>query len=149
MSTRITDSVLYQHLWGTAESRAVLGEEGRLRGWLEVIVALARAQAAFGVIPADAAALIAEHVRADRIDLGYAAEQTRQTSHSTLGLIRALQAAVPEQAREYVYVGATVQDITDTWTSLALRRIGGLVWRDLRRIEEPGDLWLEDRILGG
>src|SRR6266516_1124829 len=51
MSTRITDSVLYQHLWGTAESRAVLGEEGRLRGWLEVIVALARAQAAVGVIP--------------------------------------------------------------------------------------------------
>lgn len=136
MSTRITDSVLYQHLWGTAESRAVLGEEGRLRGWLEVIVALARAQAAFGVIPADAAALIAEHARADRIDLGYAAEQTRQTSHSTLGLIRALQAAVPEQAREYVYVAATVQDITDTWTSLAVRRIGGLVWRDLRRIEE-------------
>jgi adenylosuccinate lyase len=136
MNTRIADSVLYQHLWGTAESRAALGEEGRLRGWLEVIVALAHAQAAAGVIPASAAALIAEHARADRIDLGYAAEQTRQTSHSTLGLIRALQAAVPEQAREYVYTGATVQDITDTWTALALRRIGALVWRDLRRIEE-------------
>jgi adenylosuccinate lyase len=136
MSTRITDSVLYQHLWGTAEARAVLGEEGRLRGWLEVIVALARAQAAAGVIPASAAALIAEHARADRIDLGYAAEQTRQTSHSTLGLIRALEAALPEQAREYVYTGATVQDITDTWTALALRRIGGIAWRDLLHIEE-------------
>ena len=53
-----------------------------------------------------------------------------------LGLIRALQAVLPEQARDYVYAGATVQDITDTWTALALRRIGGLVWRDLRRIEE-------------
>src|SRR5215472_382991 len=136
MSGRITDSVLYQHLWGTAESRAVLGEEGRLRGWLEVIVALARAQAAAGVIPASAAALIAEHARADRIDLGYAAEQTRQTSHSTLGLIRALEAALPEQARGYVYAGATVQDITDTGTALALCRIGGIVWRDLLRIEE-------------
>jgi adenylosuccinate lyase len=136
MTTRITDSALYQHLWGTAESRAVLGEKGRLEGWLEVIVALARAQAAAGVIPASAAALIAEHARADRIDLGYAAEQTRQTSHSTLGLIRALKVALPEHAREYVYAGATVQDITDTWTALALRRIGGIVWRDLRRIEE-------------
>jgi len=136
MTTRITDSALYQHLWGTAESRAALGEEGRLRGWLEAIVALARAQAAAGVIPASAAALIAEHARADRIDLGYAAEQTRQTSHSTLGLIRALEASLPEQAREYVYAGATVQDITDTGTALALRRIGGIVWRDLLRIEE-------------
>jgi adenylosuccinate lyase len=136
MSTRITDSVLYRHLWGTAESRAVLGEEGRLGGWLEVIVALARAQAAAGVIPAGAAELIAEHARTDRIDLDYAAEQTQQTSHSTLGLIRALQAALPEEAREYVYTGATVQDITDTWTALAIRRIGGFVWRDLRQIEE-------------
>jgi adenylosuccinate lyase len=136
MSSRITDSLLYQHLWGTAEARAVLGDEGRLRGWLEVIVALARAQAAAGVIPAGAAGLIADHARADRLDLGYAAEQTRQTSHSMLGLIRALQAVLPAQAREYVYTGATVQDITDTWTALALRRIGAIVWRDLRRIEE-------------
>jgi adenylosuccinate lyase len=127
---------LYQHLWGTAETRAVLGDEGRLRGWLEVIVALARAQAAAGVIPAQAAELIAEHARADRIDLGYAAEQTRRTSHSMLGLIRALQAVLPEDARDYVYTGATVQDITDTWTALAVRRIGAIVWRDLRRIED-------------
>ena len=136
MNTRITDSPLYQHLWGTAEARQVLGEEGRLLGWLEVIAALARAQAAVGVIPASAACQIAEHARPDRLDLGYAAEQTRLTSHSMLGLIRALQEVLPEEAREHVYTGATVQDITDTWTALALRRIGGIVWRDLRRIEE-------------
>ena len=136
MSTRITDSPLYQHLWGTAEARDVLGEEGRLRCWLDVIVALARAQAATGVIPDGAARLIAEHARPGRLDLGYAAEQTRQTSHSMLGLIRALQEVVPEEARQYVYTGATVQDITDTATALTLRRIGGIVWRDLRRIEE-------------
>ena len=99
MSTRITDSPFYQHLWGTAEARDVLGEEGRLRGWLEVIVALARAQAAIGVIPTDAARLIAEHARPDRLDLDYAAEQTRQTSHSMLGLIRALQEVLPEPRR--------------------------------------------------
>ena len=45
MTDRITDSVLYRHLWGTDEARAVLGEEGRLAGWLEVITALARVQA--------------------------------------------------------------------------------------------------------
>jgi adenylosuccinate lyase len=136
MSTRITDSPFYQHLWGTPEARDVLGEEGRLRGWLEVIVALARAQAAAGVVPAEAALLIAEHARPGRLDLEYAAEQTRQSSHSMLGLIRALQAVLPEEARQYVYIGATVQDITDTATSVALRRIGGIAWRDLRRIEE-------------
>jgi adenylosuccinate lyase len=136
ISTRITDSPFYQHLWGTAEARDVLGDDGRLRGWLEVIVALARAQAATGVIPVRAGRLIAEHAQPGGLDLAYAAEQTRQTSHSMLGLIRALQQALPEEAREYVYVGATVQDVTDTWTALALRRIGAIVWRDLRRIED-------------
>jgi adenylosuccinate lyase len=136
MTTRITDSPFYQHLWGTDEARAVLGEDARLRGWLEVIAALARAQAAVGVLPASAAALITEQARAERLDLSYAAAQTRQTSHSMLGLIRALQAVLPDGAREYVYAGATVQDITDTWTALALRRIGAIAWRDLRQIEE-------------
>jgi adenylosuccinate lyase len=135
MSDRIADSLLYRHLWGTDEARAVLGEEGRLQGWLDVIATLARVQAEVGLIPEEAARLIAEHARADLIDLDYAAEQTRLSSHSMLGLIRALQAVLPEQARDYVYAGATVQDITDTGTALALRRIGGLVWRDLRRIE--------------
>jgi adenylosuccinate lyase len=35
-----------------------------------------------------------------------------------------------------VYVAASVQDITDTWTSTAMRAVGGIVWRDLRRLEE-------------
>ena len=61
--TRVTDSALYGHLWGTAEARAILGEEGRLAGWLEVLAALARAQAAAGLIPASAAALITSHAR--------------------------------------------------------------------------------------
>jgi adenylosuccinate lyase len=140
MTDRLADSLLYRHLWGTAEARALLGEEGRLQGWLDVIAALARVQAGAGLIPAAASRQITEYARADRIDLDYAADQTRQTSHSMLGLIRALQAVLPEPAREHVYAGATVQDITDTWTALATRAIGGFVWRDLRRIE--------DRLLG-
>jgi adenylosuccinate lyase len=136
MSTRITDSALYGHLWGTAETRAIFGEQGRLQGWLDVIAALARAQAAEGVIPAAAAEAITTHAHADRIDLDYAARQTRESSHSTLGLIRALQAVLPAEASEFAYTGATVQDITDTWTALAIRQAGSIVWRDLRQIED-------------
>jgi adenylosuccinate lyase len=136
MTTRLSDSALYQHLWGTAEARDVLGEQGRLAGWLSVIAALAEAQASAGLIPASAARAIAACCeRPAVIDLEYAAAQTRSTSHSMLGLIRALQQVVPEEARQYVYVGATVQDITDTATAVALRRIGGIMWRDLRLVE--------------
>jgi adenylosuccinate lyase len=132
----ITESAMYAHLWGTPESRAVFDERARLQRWLDVLAALARAQAAEGVVPADAAEAITAAADVDRLDLGYVAEQTRETGHSTLGLIRGLERVLEPAVHRHVYVGATVQDLTDTWTSLALSDIGGLVWSDLHRLEE-------------
>ena len=60
----------------------------------------------------------------------------RSTGHSTLGLIRALQEVLPEHAREWVYYGATVQDISDTWGSLVSRRIGDLFVRDVTEMRD-------------
>jgi adenylosuccinate lyase len=116
--------------------RAVFDEEARLQSWLDILVALARAQAEVGIIPQSSADAIAACAKVDLLDLDLAASETRQTSHSTLGLIHALQAILPEDARQDVYFGTTVQDITDTWTTLVLRRVGAIVWRDLRTIEE-------------
>jgi adenylosuccinate lyase len=41
---------------------------------------------------------------------------------------------LPPEAREHVYYGATVQDLTDTWTALAMRTVGEVVSRDLDQI---------------
>lgn len=135
MSARIADSRTYAHLWGTDELRAVFDETARLQGWLDVLAALARAQAAEGLIPAEAARAITEGARVDRLDLERVVAGTRETGHSTLGLLQELRRVLPEQARPHVYFGATVQDVTDTWTSLAMRAVGRAVWRDLRRVE--------------
>jgi adenylosuccinate lyase len=136
VGTRLSDSAQYAHLWGTAELAQMFEERARLQTWLDILSALATAQARLGMIPAEAATAIAGHAKAELLDLDYVAEQTRVTSHSTLGLIRGLQRILPESAREYVYVGATVQDVTDTWFSLVVRRVGAIAWRDLRAIED-------------
>ncbi len=135
MSARIADSTMYGHLWGTPALRAVFDERGRLQSWLDILAALARAQAAEGVVPQQAAEHISRQARVELLDVGLVAEQTRLTGHSTLGLIRALERVLPPEVHEHIYVGATVQDVTDTWTSLAVRAVGGQVWRDLRRVE--------------
>ncbi|HEX6936708.1 MAG TPA: adenylosuccinate lyase family protein [Actinomycetes bacterium] len=136
MTARITDSAMYGHLWGTPAVRAVFEERARLQSWLDVLAALARAQAAEGIVPVEAAEQITRQARVELVDLDVVAEQTRLTGHSTLGLIRALEQVLPPEVHRHVYVGATVQDLTDTWTSLALRAVGGEAWRDLRRVEE-------------
>ncbi len=136
MGARLTDSRQYAHLWGTPELTAIFDEPARLQDWLDILAALAAAQARLGIIPVESAELIAKHADATLLDLDYVAEQTRLSAHSTLGLIRALQRVLPEPARAHVYFGATVQDVTDTWFALVMRRVGSLVWRDLRAIEE-------------
>lgn len=135
MVTRLTESLLYRHLWSCPELDAVFEERARLQAWLDVLVALAGAQAEHGIIPEAAAQAISEGARLDALDLSYVAEQTRRTAHSTLGLIRGLMSTLPPAAREYVYYGATVQDLTDTWMALAMRAVGAFTWRELRRIE--------------
>jgi adenylosuccinate lyase len=136
VSARISDSTMYGHLWGTPAVRAIFDERARLQSWLEVLATLARAQAAEGIVPAGAAAAITASARVELLDLELVAEQTRRSGHSTLGLIRALEQVLPAEVHQHIYVGATVQDLTDTWTSLALRATGVEVWRDLRRVED-------------
>lgn len=133
--TRLSDSVQYRHLWATEEMAGIFGERARLGSWLRILAALARAQASLGIIPADAAAAIEANIDPARLDLDAIARETRRTSHSTLGLIHELQRILPASAREYVYYGATVQDLTDTWAVLAMRDVGEVVWRDLREVE--------------
>jgi adenylosuccinate lyase len=131
----VIDSTLYRHLWGTEEARAIFEEPARLRSWLAILVALADAQAELGIVPAEAAQAIRAEAAAERLDLGFVAEETRRTGHSTLGLIRGLQRILPASAAEWVYYGTTVQDLTDTWTALAMRSVGSILWRDLRAVE--------------
>ncbi len=135
MSIHLGDSVVYGHLWSTEEAQSILGEEARFRAWLDILATLAEAQAEVGLVPADAAVCIRDYASTAEIDLDRIAAETRATGHSTLGLIRVLRATLPEPAREWVYYGATVQDLTDTWTATVMRSVGDLLERDLARLE--------------
>jgi adenylosuccinate lyase len=135
MGAHLIDSVLYGHLWGTPELNRLLDDDARIQSWLDILAALAEAQAEVGLVPVQAARTIREHADVKLLDLDRVAEQTRATGHSTLGLIRCLHAVLPESAREWVYYGATVQDLSDTWTSLVMREVTEILDRDLAHAE--------------
>jgi adenylosuccinate lyase len=131
----IIDSVVYEHLWSTPAARARFGERGRMQAWLDILAALATAQADIGLVPRAAAEEIAATADIDAFDLEEIAAGTRASGHSTVGLIRAWQARLSGEAREWVYWGATVQDVTDTWTGLAMRDVLDDTAADLERLE--------------
>ncbi len=136
MPSSISDSIIYGSAWGTAEMRAIFDDVPRTQAWLEIIAALALAQSELGIIPEAAAIEIARHANIEELNLENIRRGYQETSHSTLGLIHELQRVLPTTAGEWVYFGATVQDITDTWTSLALKQVAEITYRDLRALEE-------------
>ncbi len=130
------DSVVYRHLWSTPELRVLFDDEGRTQAWLDILATLAEVQAELGMVPVEAARAIRAHADVALLDLEQVAEGTRATGHSTLGLIRCLRAVLPAHAGEWVYYGATVQDVTDTWFALVMRDVLDVVDRDLRRCRD-------------
>src|SRR5262252_367079 len=138
MPVHFTDSLIYQNSWGTSELRAIFDDVPRTRSWLEILAALAETQAQFGLIPSEAAQSIATTCRTVELDVPFF-EEVREgfeaTNHSTLGLIHALQRRCPGNSGEWLYYGATVQDVTDTWTALVLQRVREIISRELKEIE--------------
>jgi adenylosuccinate lyase len=135
-SAHPADSAIFGHLWSTPEASALFSDEGRTQAWLQILAALAQAQAGAGLVPPAAAETIRAHADVGLIDLGLVAERTRATGHSTMGLIEALRAVLPEHAREWVYYGATVQDLSDTWFALVFRTVGDIAERDVTRMRD-------------
>lgn len=135
MPSLIADSLIYAPAWGTDEMRAIFDDAPRTQAWLEILAALARAQAELGIIPESAASEIANHTHVEELNLDNIRRGYQATSHSTLGLIHEWQRILSPQAGEWIYFGATVQDLTDTWMALALKRVAEIIYRDLRAIE--------------
>jgi adenylosuccinate lyase len=138
MPVHLADSLIYRNSWGTEAVRAIFDDVPRTRAWLEILAVLAEAQAEVGLIPSQAARQVAGTCRALTPDAEFL-EEVRQgfeaTNHSTLGLIKAVQRRCPGDSGEWVYYGATVQDLTDTWTMLALLSVARIAAGELRAIE--------------
>src|ERR1700744_2275531 len=102
--------------------RALYQLENRWQAWLDVEVALARAQAELGIIPHDAAAAIAGAGRLEKMDRARIDEGFARTGHTIVPLVWELSRIVGEPHGGWVHWGATTQNITQTGDLLVLRQ---------------------------
>ena len=97
------------------EMTSVFDEENKLRKWMEVEVALAKAHAQLNHIPKEAPSAIEEGMK--NVRLSRAQEIEGEIHHDLMAMVRALS----EQSGEYggyIHIGATSYDIEDTATAL-------------------------------
>jgi 3-carboxy-cis,cis-muconate cycloisomerase len=122
MSTSL--SPLLAPMLSSGPMRVICDDATALQHMLDFEAALARAEAATGVIPKAAAEPIARACQVSSFDLAALAEAAPRSGNLAIPLVRALTAEVgrsdPEAAR-YVHWGATSQDVIDTAAMLTLR----------------------------
>jgi 3-carboxy-cis,cis-muconate cycloisomerase len=134
--SNISSGDLLGPLFASAKMRAALSDTAMLQRMLDVEAALARAEAAAGVIPGSAAAPIAAACQSRRFDIPALGIAAAQAGNVAIPLVKALTAKVAKRdpnAARYVHWGATSQDIIDTASVLALRDASTLLERDLSR----------------
>jgi 3-carboxy-cis,cis-muconate cycloisomerase len=138
-STTVLDSLLFRDAFGTPVMRDVFSDVASVSRYVEVEVALARAQARCGVIPSEAAEEIARRSDAATLDFDLLRTETDVVGYPILPLVHQLARQCGEAGR-YVHWGATTQDIMDTAVVLQMRE-------GLRVIKE--DIAALRRILAG
>lgn len=135
MTDFLAGSALYGPLFATATMRANWADAARIQRMLDTEAALARAEAAVGVIPSRAAAVISAACRAERYDAVTLGEAATAAGNVVIPLVQALTAEVAKTdalAARYVHWGATSQDIIDTALVLELRAALDLLGVDLQ-----------------
>jgi len=122
---------------------AVFSSRARQQRWLDVEAALALAQADCGLIPAAAAARIAESARIDLMDDDRVARGLATTGHALMPLITELSRVVGPEHGGWVHWGATTQNIMQTGDVVGIRQAHRIITHEvvdvLNTLAELGD----------
>jgi 3-carboxy-cis,cis-muconate cycloisomerase len=136
IETELSLSPLLAPLFTTAEMRALHADDAVIGRMLEFEAALARAEAAVGVIPRSAVAAIKSACNAARFDAAALGKAAALSGNPAIPFVKALTAEVARRNREaarYVHWGATSQDVIDTAAVIAIGESVELLDRDLAR----------------
>jgi 3-carboxy-cis,cis-muconate cycloisomerase len=129
-TTTVIDSLLFRDAFGTAAMRDVFSDHSLIARYVQVEVALARAEAKCDVIPHEAAEAIAAKADASAFDYDLLRRETDNVGYPILPLVHQLSKQCGEAGR-YVHWGATTQDIMDTADVLRVRAGLAIVAQDV------------------
>ncbi|MBC3218008.1 class-II fumarase/aspartase family protein [Serratia fonticola] len=133
MASNVLDSILFRDAFGTPEMRAIFDDRELVRKYVEVEVALAKAEARCGVIPVEAAEEIAASCSADTLDFDLLRHETEIVGYPILPLVHQISKQAGSSGG-YVHWGATTQDIMDTAVVLQIRDAFELIETDINEL---------------
>ncbi|KAL2786243.1 L-Aspartase-like protein [Aspergillus keveii] len=134
MAVSALDSRVFRNLFGTQKVREIFTDDAYVGFLVDVEAALARAEAAVGVIPADAGRAITDAFKRITLDFDLLARETDIVGYPVLPLVKQLVDGTPGEMSKYIHWGATTQDIMDDASVLQMKRGLQLVRRELQTL---------------
>ena len=134
-ATTVLDSILFRDAFGTAAMREVFSDHALISRYIEVEIALAKAEARCGVIPQAAADAIAARTDVAALDFDALRRETDIVGYPILPLVHQIAQQCGEAGR-YVHWGATTQDIMDSALVLQLRAGLAIIDRDIAALRD-------------
>ena len=134
-ATTAIDSLLFRDAFGTPAMRAVFSDHALIQRYIEVEIALAKAEATCGVIPTEAAEQIAARCDFDALDFDLLRRETDNVGYPILPLVHQLVRQCGDAGR-FVHWGATTQDIMDTANVLQVRAGLEIVAADIAELRK-------------
>ena len=128
---------LLDQLFSAPAMNELFSDSSRVQAMLDFEAALAKAEAAVGVIPATAVQSIAMKCDSRLIDFVVLGRDAALAGNLAIPLVKQLTALVAkdnEEAAKFVHWGATSQDVIDTGLVLQLRDALSLIEADLQRL---------------
>jgi adenylosuccinate lyase len=114
------------------EMGAIWTDRARFEQMLRVELAVARAQAARGAVPADALRIIEERVR---VDPDRIADLEQTTEHDVVAFVTQIAESVGDEGR-YLHLGLTSSDVVDTALALQCRAAADRLLVDVDQLVE-------------
>lgn len=134
MPALVLQSQLFGEMFGSNAMRELFSDKAMVQRYLDVEVALAKAQARLGIIPETAAQGIEQASDISRIDWQRLQARSQIVGYPILPLVEQLSDWAEDGAGQFAHWGATTQDIMDTADVLQMRDALNLVEDDLRSI---------------
>lgn len=124
------DSALVGPLFVPSQMADVFSERAQIAAMLRMETALARAEAALGIVPAELAGALAP-ISPDDLDIAALGQATGIAGVPVIPFVKAVQALLPRELEPAFHKGATTQDVVDTALALQMVAAFALLAKDL------------------
>lgn len=131
----VYSSKIVRNFYGTEEIRQLFSDDSRIRHFVKIEVALAKAEARLGIIPQDAYEAIAARAPHFEVDWERLRQEVEAVGYPVMPFLNQFTRACGP-AGEYLHWGSTTRDITDTTVVLMMQAGLEIIERDARRVRQ-------------